>query len=78
MVTKNNHNERPQIEQDMEWAGKEIERLMSYYPCLREVCKGLDTAAYPAALFVSACFHAPIQPVGCPYYPCDERGSECH
>lgn len=56
MVTKNNHNERPQIEQDMEWAGKEIERLMSYYPCLREVCKGLDTAAYPAALFVSACF----------------------
>ena len=40
----------------MENAGKEIEKMMSYYPCLREICKGLSTAAYPAALFAGSCF----------------------
>ena len=50
------YNNRPVIEQDMEWYGKELERLMNDYPCLREVCKGLEPAAYPAALFVAACF----------------------
>lgn len=55
-MTEQNIDNRPLIEQDMEWAGKEIERLMIDYPCLREVCKGLETAAYPAALFTSACF----------------------
>lgn len=46
---------RPYIEQQMEQAGKEIERMMSDYPCMREICKGLDKAAYPAALFTGAC-----------------------
>jgi len=45
---------RPLIERQMEYYGKEIERLMSYYPCLREVCRGLHVAAYPAALFSAA------------------------
>lgn len=45
---------RPLIERQMEHYGKEIERLMSYYPCLREVCKGVQTAAYPAAMFTAA------------------------
>ena len=40
------------IERNMLYAGEEIEKLMDVYPCLREVCKGLQTAAYPAALFV--------------------------
>ena len=44
------------IEQEMYYAGEEIEKMMDYYPCLREVCKGLQTAAYPAALFVGAAF----------------------
>ena len=29
---------------------------MNDYPCMREICKGLETAAYPAALFTGACF----------------------
>ena len=40
----------------MEIAGKEIEELMDDFPCLSEVCRGLETAAFPAALFTSACF----------------------
>jgi hypothetical protein len=47
---------RPIIEQQLEQYGMEIKNLMTYYPCLREVCKGLEPAAYPAALFASACF----------------------
>ena len=46
---------RPYIEQRMEIAGNEIERLMSDYPCMREICRGLEKAAYPAALFTGAC-----------------------
>lgn len=44
------------IEQTLESYGKEIEKLMKDYPCLSEVCKGLEPAAYPAALFVGGCF----------------------
>ena len=51
-----NQYSHPLIEQKMEIAGKEIENLMVYYPCLREICKGLEKAAYPAALFTGACF----------------------
>lgn len=47
---------RPLIEQALESYGKEIEKLMKDYPCLSEVCKGLEVAAYPAALFVGGCF----------------------
>ena len=47
---------RPYIEQQMEIAGKEIESLMSDYPCMREICGGVEKAAYPAALFTGACF----------------------
>ena len=44
------------IERQMLFAGKEIEKLMDVYPCLREVCKGLKTEAYPAAMFASSAF----------------------
>ena len=47
---------RPLIDQKMEKYGNEIEKLMSDYPCLREICKDLEPAAYPAALFTGACF----------------------
>ena len=55
MTTKTTPN-RPLIEQKMERFGNEIQHLMSDYPCLREICKGLEPAAYPAALFAGACF----------------------
>ena len=42
------------FEQMLEEKGFEIEKLMPYYPCLREVCHRLEPAAYPAALFVGA------------------------
>ena len=42
------------FEQMLEEKGLEIEKLMPYYPCLREVCHRLEPAAYPAALFVGA------------------------
>lgn len=45
---------RPLIEQQLENAGKEIEKLMDVYPCLREICMGLKTQAYPAALFAGS------------------------
>ena len=44
------------IEQYLYRQGLEIEQLSAYYPCLREVCHGLPTAAYPAAMFVGAAF----------------------
>lgn len=44
------------IDRSMYYAGEEIEQMMDVYPCLREICKGLQTAAYPAALFVGAAF----------------------
>ena len=56
MMTETTHPNRPLIEQNLEYFGNEIQRLMSDYPCLREICKGLETAAYPAALFTGACF----------------------
>ena len=40
------------MEQRLEMAGMEIEKLMGDFPCLREVCHGLQPSAYPAALFV--------------------------
>jgi hypothetical protein len=39
----------------LEW-GLEIEKLFDVYPCLREICRGLKPASYPAALFTSAAF----------------------
>ena len=56
MMTETTTHNRPLIEQNLEYFGNEIQRLMSDYPCLREICKGLETAAYPAALFTGACF----------------------
>ena len=56
MHTTTHNDTRSNIEQEMEFYGKEIQDLMKDYPCLREVCKGLKLGAYPAALFTSACF----------------------
>lgn len=56
MHTTTQNDTRSNIEQEMEFYGKEIQDLMKDYPCLREVCKGLKLGAYPAALFTSACF----------------------
>ena len=36
--------------------GSEIEKLFDVYPCLREICRGLQMGAYPAALFTGAAF----------------------
>lgn len=36
-----------------DWADQ-IEALMPYYPCLREVCHGVPRKAWPAAVFVAA------------------------
>ena len=44
------------MEESLLIAGQEIEKLMDYYPCLRELCCKLRTDAYPAALFVGAAF----------------------
>ena len=55
-MTEKTTPNRPLIEQKLEYFGNEIQHLMSDYPCLREICKGLETAAYPAALFTGACF----------------------
>ena len=52
MTTENSTYDRPLIEQELEYYGKEIQHLMSDYPCMREICKGLETAAYPAATIV--------------------------
>ncbi len=38
-----------------EWADQ-IEALMPYYPCLREICQGIPREVWPAALFVGAAF----------------------
>lgn len=47
---------RPYIEQYLYRQGKEIEKLFGSYPCLREMCHGVETGAYPAALFTAAAF----------------------
>lgn len=49
-------NNRTLMEQYLQYAGEEIEKLMYAYPCLREICHGQRTDAYPAALFASAAF----------------------
>jgi len=49
-----------------EWAD-EIEALMPYYPCLREVCHQLPREAWPAALFVSGAFFGTLM-TRCSYY----------
>ena len=56
MTKETNLNDRSIIERQMLFAGKEIEKLMDVYPCLREVCKGLKTEAFPAAMFASSAF----------------------
>ena len=45
-----------QIMARLEAWGLEIEKLFDVYPCLREICRGLKPASYPAALFTSAAF----------------------
>ena len=42
------------MEQRLEQAGVEIEKLMGDFPCLRELCHLLKPAAYPAAVFTGA------------------------
>lgn len=56
MTENTTSTNRPLIEQMLDYAGKDLQNLMNDYPCLREICKGLEPAAYPAALFTGACF----------------------
>ena len=49
-----------------EWAN-EIEALMPYYPCLREICHGLPREVWPAALFVGAAFFGTLM-TRCTYH----------
>lgn len=56
MTKETNLKDRSIIEQQMIAAGNEIEQLMEYYPCLREICFGQKTEAYPAAMFSGAAF----------------------
>ena len=44
------------IFKQLEVWGLEIEKLFDVYPCLREICRGMKPASYPAALFTSAAF----------------------
>jgi hypothetical protein len=67
---------RPLIEIQMEEAGREIEKLMDVYPCLREVCRGLKVGAYPAALFTSATFLGTLM-TRCTYRYYGKRGQLC-
>ena len=67
---------RPLIELQMEDAGREIEKLMDVYPCLREVCRGLKVGAYPAALFSSAAFLGTLM-TRCTYRYFGQRGKPC-
>ena len=36
--------------------GERIQEFFDYYPCLRDVCGGLDVGAYPAAVYTAAAF----------------------
>lgn len=49
-----------------EWAN-EIEALMPYYPCLREICHDLPREIWPAALFVGAAFFGTLM-TRCTYH----------
>jgi len=49
-----------------EWAN-EIEALMPYYPCLREICHGVPREVWPAALFVGAAFFGTLM-TRCTYH----------
>ena len=53
-MDQNTNTQLSLFEQRLEKTGQEIEKLMPYYPCLREVCHRQRPAAYPAALFVGA------------------------
>ena len=44
------------MEQNLQYAGQVIEKLMYAYPCLREICHRQRIEAYPAALFAGAAF----------------------
>ena len=46
MTVEKDIKNRPIIERQMIAAGNEIEQLMEYYPCLREICFGQKTGAY--------------------------------
>ena len=67
---------RSLIELQMEEAGREIEKLMDIYPCMREVFKGLKVGAYPAALFSSATFLGTLM-TRCSYRYFGQRGKLC-
>ena len=49
-----------------EWAD-EIEALMPYYPCLREICNGVPREVWPAAIFVGAAFFGTLM-TRCTYH----------
>ena len=36
--------------------GERLQEFFDYYPCLRDVCAGLDVGAYPAAVYTAAAF----------------------
>ena len=55
-MTENTNEERSLIEQQLLYVGEEIEKLMDFYPCLREICHNQRKDAYPAAVFVGAAF----------------------
>ena len=44
------------IYQRLEGWGREIEKLFGVYPCLADICRGLQVGGYPAAMFAGAAF----------------------
>jgi len=46
----------PNILSKLQAWGEEIEKFFDFYPCLREICRSLNTNCYPAALFTGAAF----------------------
>ena len=62
---KGSNDDLAQLPMD-EWAD-EIEALMPYYPCLREICNGVPREVWPAAIFVGAAFFGTLM-TRCTYH----------
>ncbi len=72
-ATENEHDD-PQLKPFEEW-GKEFEKMFDDYPCMREVCHGLEPSAYPAAIFCAAAFFGTLM-TRCTYHFYDKPERE--
>ena len=54
-IDSNASTSHPLMPQLTEW-GSKFEELFDTYPCMREICQGLRTPAFPAGIFAGAAF----------------------